>query len=72
MISFQNILFNPKFNIILKKIWYCIGVYKKFKSRHGIGIPTTRGYQHCGEKQVLMLELCWIDITLYYQYYTTY
>ena len=28
------------------------------KSRNGIGHPTTCGYQHCGEKQVLMLELC--------------
>ena len=35
---------------ILKEIWHCIGVLKSVKSRHGIGIPTTYGYQHYGEK----------------------
>ena len=30
----------------------------KVKSRHGIGIPKTYGCQYCGEKLVLMVELC--------------
>ena len=34
----------------------------KVKSRHGIGIPTTCGYPHGGEKYVLMLEICLLNL----------
>ena len=34
----------------------------KVNSRHGIRIPTTSGCQHCGEKHILMLQLCLLNI----------
>ena len=39
----------------------------KVKSRHSIGLQTKCGYQYCGEKQVLMLDLCLLNIILHYQ-----
>ena len=38
----------------------------KVKSRHDIGLPTNCGYHHCGEKQVLILELCLFNLILHY------
>ena len=42
----------------------------KAKSRHVIGIPTTCGYQHYGQK-VLMLEICLLNLILHFQWITT-
>ena len=38
----------------------------KVKSRHGIRIPAFCGYQNCGKKQVLMIELWLLNIILHY------
>ena len=37
----------------------------KVKSIHGIGLSTTCGYQSYGKKQVLMLELCFLNLILH-------
>ena len=42
------------------------------KSKHGIGIQTTCGYQYCGEKHVFVLESYLINLIFHYQYYTIY
>ena len=51
MIYCQNIWFHADFkyiNNIKKEV--VLSYINKVKSRCGIGIPTTCGYQHCGEK----------------------
>ena len=44
----------------------------KVKYRHVIGPRTTCGYQNLVIKQVLMLDLYLLNLTLHYHYYTTY
>ena len=61
-------LFSPQGGRLRQVLLYI----KKVKSRHGIGIPTTCGYRHYGNKKVLMLELRLLNITLHYHYDTTY
>ena len=73
MICCQNIWFHTDCKHIRQKMRGGVLRYiNKVKSRHGIELPTTCGYQNCGEKRVLMLELCLLDLIFHYQYYTTY
>ena len=39
---------------------------------YGIVPPTTYVYHHCSEKQILMLDLCLLNLTFHCQYYTIY
>ena len=39
---------------------------------HRIGLPPTCGYHNCCEKQVIMLDIYLLNLTLHYQYYKEY
>ena len=46
------------------KVGSVLKYINKVKSRHGIGLPETCGYQSFGEKQVLMLEICLLTTSI--------
>ena len=46
----QNIWFYPDFKHIPKKVFVLLSYINRVKYRHGIGIPTTYGYQYCADK----------------------
>ena len=72
VISFHNIWFQEYFKYIHKKEGVILSYINQVKSIHGNLLPTTCGYHNCGKKTGLMLDLCFLNITLNYQYYKKY
>ena len=62
---YHNILFCVYFKHIHKKEGVVFSYINKVKYIPEIVFPTTCGYHDCGEKTGLMLDICFLNITLH-------